>query len=81
MNRVDQNQVIAGRGKVSTLEDAADLTVPDGVSLPQTFTMAQSTHSCLWFVLDTLLGSNYPSSHSMDTFVKDFTKGEMNLEE
>ena len=34
MNRVDQNQVIAGRGKVSTLEDAADLTVPDGVSLP-----------------------------------------------
>ena len=54
--RMDQNQVILGDGGSPNLADAAYLMVPNGLYLPETLTMAQSVHTHLCVVLDTLLG-------------------------
>ena len=78
---VEQHQVIAGGGKALNLANAAYLTDPDGVSLPKTLAMARRMHTCLWLILDTLLGKDHPAAHSIDTLTKSIMDQETDLEE
>ena len=43
--RSDQHQVIVGGDAASSLEDAATLMAPYGVSLPSTMAMVQGAHA------------------------------------
>ena len=43
-SRSNQHQVIVGGDAASSLEDAATLMAPDGVSLPSTMAMVQGAH-------------------------------------
>ena len=79
--RVDQHRVIVGVSRSLTLSDAAYLTAPDWVSLPDTLDMAYSTHIRLWVVLDTLIGRDHPVAHGMDSFNKSIMERDTYLEE
>ena len=61
----DQHQVIMGNGAATSLADAATLTAPDGVSLPDTLAMEQGSHARLREVLVTLYGPDHPTATDM----------------
>ena len=64
-SRSYQHHVIADGGTAPSLEDAATLTTPDGVSLPPTMAMSQGIHVRLRVVLVTLLGKDHPNAMVM----------------
>ena len=78
--RTDQHQVIAGGGDAPSLEDAATLTAPDGVSLQANLSMARGAHTRLRVVLDTLLGQDHPAAQAMQDINEDILEREINLE-
>ena len=67
---MDQHQVIAGMGNDPTLSNADCMMASDGVSIPETLTMARGTHTHLRVFLDILMGRYHPSAHGMDAFIK-----------
>ena len=67
---IDQHHAIAGWGGSPTLDTAAYLTAPDGVSLPKTLAISRSAHMHLRVVLDTLMGRDHPSAHGMEALPK-----------
>ena len=62
------------------MSDAGYLMAPDGVSLHDTFTMAQSMHTHLWVFLDALMGREHPMAHEMDVFFNFIMGHETELE-
>ena len=52
------------------MANAAYLKAPDWVSFSENLAMVRSVHARLWVFLDTLLGRDHPSAHSMDAFAK-----------
>ena len=65
MDRVNKHQVITGGGAALYLADTATLTAPDGVSLPDTLSMAQGAHARLRVVLVNLFGPYHPAALAM----------------
>ena len=61
--------------------DVVNITAHDGICLQETFIMTHRSYSSLWVVLDTLLGRDHPSVHSIAMFVQDLTDWNMDLED
>ena len=66
--RVDQHHVIVGRGGSPTMADAAYLTTPDGMYLPETLAMVRRSKTRLQVVLYTMLVIDHHSAHGMYAF-------------
>ena len=66
---VDQHQVVSGGGSAPMLADAAHLTAPNGVTLPETVAMVQIYHTRLQVGLDTLLGREHHATQWMEAVV------------
>ena len=63
--RTDQHQIIAGGRSIPSLDDAATLTAPDGVSLPYNLGMEWGSYARLRVVLVTIFGLDPPTTLAM----------------
>ena len=79
--RSDQHQVIVDGDAASSLEDAATLMAPYGVSFLSTMAMVQGAHARLRVVLFTLLGQDYPTALAMRDINAELLEREEELEE